>query len=82
MQVILKAKVACIPEPTVTWFREGTDITKDPRVKVFKDADGFDCLQINSVSRNMAGEFVVKATNDMGSAESTGKLKVNSKCAI
>lgn len=78
-QVILEAKIACIPEPEVRWYKEGTDITKDPRVKAFKDENGRDCLQINNITRNMAGEFAVKAINDMGEAESKCKVKVNSK---
>ena len=45
----------------------------------FKDPNGFDCCTISSASRGMAGEFTVKATNDMGTAECKAMLKVNSK---
>ena len=38
-----------------------------------------DCCTISSASRGMAGEFTVKATNDMGTAECKAMLKVNSK---
>ncbi len=75
----MKCKIICTPEPDVTWYKGGTDITKDPRVKVYKDPSGCDCLSINSVSRGMADEFAVVAVNDMGQAESKCKLKVNSK---
>ena len=38
-----------------------------------------DCCTISSASRGMAGEFTVKATNDMGTAECKAMLKVNSE---
>ena len=78
--MVLKCKIACTPAPTVTWFKGGTDITKDPRVKAYKDPNGFDCLSIQSVSRGMADEFEVKAANDMGVAACKCALKVNSEC--
>ena len=33
-QVVLKAKIICDPAPNVAWFKEGTEITKDPRYEV------------------------------------------------
>ena len=33
-QCILKCKIDCIPPPKVQWFKGGSEITKDPRVKV------------------------------------------------
>jgi hypothetical protein len=78
-QVVLKCKIACIPPPNVSWFKGGTEITKDPRVKCYKDPNGFDCLTIASASRGMAGEYEVKATNDMGTVTCKCTVKVNSK---
>ena len=69
-QVVLKCKINCQPPPDVAWFKGGTDITKDPRVKTSRDPNGFDILTINSASRGMAGEYEIKATNDMGTASS------------
>ncbi len=81
-QVVLKCKIACTPAPTVAWFKGGTDITKDPRVKVYQDPSGFDCLSINSVSRGMADEYEVRASNDMGEAACKCKVKVNSEYRV
>ena len=78
-QVVLKAKLKCEPRPDVKWFKNGQDITKDPRVKVYVDPNGLDCLTINSASRGMAGEYEMKATNEMGTAASKCNLKVNTK---
>merc|ERR1719383_1441461 len=78
-QVILKCKIKCDPRPEVKWFKNGQDITKDPRVKVYTDPTGNDCLTINSASRGMAGEYEIKATNDMGTASCKCNLKVNTK---
>merc|ERR1719232_1872289 len=47
-QCILKCKIDCVPPPKVQWFKGGSEITKDPRVKVYKDPNGLDCLTINS----------------------------------
>ena len=33
-QCILKCKIDCVPPPKVQWFKGGSEITKDPRVKV------------------------------------------------
>ena len=77
-QCILKCKINCVPPPNISWFKGGNEITKDPRVKVYKDPNGFDCLTINSASRSMAGEYEIKATNDMGTASSRCQVKVNS----
>ena len=77
-QVVLKCKINCTPPPNIAWFKGGNDITKDPRVKSYKDPNGFDCLNINSASRGMAGEYEIKATNDMGTAACKCTIKVNS----
>ena len=47
--------------------------------QIYKDPNGFDCLNIASASRGVAGEYEIKATNDMGTAGSKCNLKVNSK---
>jgi hypothetical protein len=78
-QVVLKCKINCTPAPKVFWFKGGTEITKDPRVRCYTDPNGFDCCQIASASRGMAGDYEVKATNDMGTAECKCNLKVNTK---
>lgn len=52
------------------------------RFKIYKDPNGFDCLQIPSASRGVAGEFEIQATNDMGMAASKCNIKVNSECII
>ena len=36
-QCILKCKIDCVPPPKVQWFKGGSEITKDPRVKVQKN---------------------------------------------
>jgi len=78
-QVVMKCKINCTPRPTIQWFKNGQEITKDPRVKCYADPNGFDCLTINSCSRGMAGEYEIKATNEMGAASSKCQLKVNTK---
>jgi len=78
-QLIMKCKIKCEPRPTIQWFKNGQEITKDPRVKVYQDPTGNDCLTINSCSRGMAGEYEIKATNEMGTASCKCNVKVNTK---
>ena len=78
-QVVLKCTINCTPAPTVIWTKGGNDITKDSRFKITKDPNGFDMLTIGSASRGSAGDYEIKATNDMGTASSKCSVKVNSK---
>jgi len=78
-QVVMKCKINCTPRPTIQWFKNGQEITKDPRVKCYADPTGNDCLTINSASRGMAGEYEIRATNEMGTASCKCNLKVNTK---
>jgi hypothetical protein len=78
-QVVMKCKIACTPRPTIQWFKNGQEITKDPRVKCYVDPTGNECLTINSASRGMAGEYEIKATNEMGVVNCKCNLKVNTK---
>ena len=48
----MKCKLTYQPRPTIQWFKNGQEITKDPRVYV--DPTGNDC------SRRMAGEYEIK----------------------
>ena len=75
----MKCKLTYRPRPTIQWFKNGQEITKDPRVKVYVDPTGNDCLSINSCSRGMAGEYEIKATNEMGTASCKCNVKVNTK---
>ena len=75
----MKCKINCQPKPEIKWFKGGNGITKDPRVKVYTNPDGEDCLTIQSCSRALAGDYEVTATNEMGTASSKCAVKVNSK---
>jgi serine/threonine protein kinase len=78
-QVSLKCKIKCEPRPDIKWFKNGQDITKDPRVKIYVDPTGNDVLTINSASRGLAGEFEIRATNEMGMQSCKCNLKINTK---
>lgn len=40
------------------------------------------CLKLKKITRNMAGEYMCKATNEMGEASTVGKLNVIGKNKI
>ena len=73
----ITAKVTGAPE--LTWYKDGVPITKDPRVKCYEGTTSNSCLTINSASRGMAGEYHIKASNEMGSVDSKCNLKVNTE---
>lgn len=35
-QAVFKCQIDCVPPPKVQWFKDGTEITKDARVKCYK----------------------------------------------
>ena len=78
----MKVKINCAPPPEIKWFKGDTDITKSGGYKITRDPNGFDTLIIGSASRSSAGEYEVKATNEMGTASSRCTIKVNSKYLI
>ncbi len=78
----MKVKINCQPEPQIQWFKGGSDVTKSSAFKITKDPNGFDTLIISSASRSSAGEFEVKATNEMGTTSSKCTIKVNSKAKL
>ena len=78
----MKVKINCAPPPEIKWFKGDTDITKSGGYKITRDPNGFDTLIIGSASRSSAGEYEVKATNEMGTASSRCTIKVNSKYLV
>ena len=65
------------PAPTVTWYKDGEDITDEqfPHIKVFQEDDLYSIL-ITEGKFEDSGKYKVMAKNDLGEASSTANLFV------
>lgn len=73
--VILSATIAGNPTPTIEWFKNGKPIKK-PTPK--KDGDTYTLTIVNTTMEDTA-EYTVKATNLVGTTETTAQLTVEGK---
>lgn len=70
-----------IPEPKVSWYRNGELVKEDSRVKFIKDSQsGNYSLLINKVTVEDEGEYRCVASNMGGSVACQAKLLVKGKC--
>ena len=71
------------PEPEIKWYKGDAKIKpskKDKRVRLDYDvANDLSVLEIHSASVNDAGEYIVKASNENGSAKATVEVQVRPK---
>lgn len=73
----LTAHVQGDPEPQVVWTKDGKPLSSSEVIDL-KYKNGIAKLHINEVYPEDEGEYVCKATNSMGTAETTCKLSI--KC--
>ncbi|KAF5301261.1 hypothetical protein FQR65_LT00961 [Abscondita terminalis] len=70
--VIFTTRIVGTPKPTVTWFKDGEQISK-PKVK---ENENIYSLTITKSKVEDTAKYTVKATNSLGVAESTAQLTV------
>ena len=71
----LELKVAGDPVPTVTWFKDDSQI-QDTSVYKFLAGGGKVALVIDEAKLDMAGTYRVKISNDLGSKELSAAIEV------
>ncbi|ERL85176.1 hypothetical protein D910_02598 [Dendroctonus ponderosae] len=71
----LTAHVQGDPEPQVVWTKDGKPLTSSEVIDL-KYKNGIAKLHINEVYPEDEGSYVCKATNSMGTAETTCKLSI------
>ncbi|KAI8485784.1 hypothetical protein Bbelb_364940 [Branchiostoma belcheri] len=75
-----EARFRCVvsgyPEPSVTWRKDGRDVTHNRNYITERDARGGCSLVVPTVTREDQGEFCCVAKNEAGKARSSGRLKV------
>ncbi|GFT33266.1 obscurin [Nephila pilipes] len=73
---MLELKINGYPKPKVTWYHRGKEVSTGGRIRfLFADEETF-TLVIKNVKKDDGGKYSVKATNEMGEAESSCNLTV------
>uniref|UniRef100_H3CH65 Myosin, light chain kinase 5 n=1 Tax=Tetraodon nigroviridis TaxID=99883 RepID=H3CH65_TETNG len=74
------AQLTCIvngyPQPKVQWLQDGNPVTESNRVTTEQEEDGLCALVLADLSPSDSGVYTCKATNKLGEATCSAKLKV------
>ncbi|RWS25061.1 muscle M-line assembly protein unc-89-like protein [Leptotrombidium deliense] len=73
---MLEVKITGYPRPIISWFKETEEIEIDERHKFLTEDEESYTLVVKNVKSSDSGKYTVKAKNDLGEVESTGKLTV------
>ncbi|XP_060064239.1 myosin light chain kinase, smooth muscle-like isoform X2 [Ylistrum balloti] len=74
----LECEVEGYPKPKVTWYKATRNLTYDYRHRV-KVEQTTHVLEVNDVTVIDSGEFIAKAANDLGEAETRCIVRVNKR---
>lgn len=72
---MIECVIASCPEAEVHWYRNGVPIKDSPTVKTIRHGDSCK-LVLKDVKADMAGEFRVRAFNELGDTQSTCQVWV------
>ena len=77
----LEVEIYAVPEPKIVWYKNGQEVRADARIKIQRDLQRLETynLTLNLVKREDAGEYEVKATNNLGSASTKSFVTVLSE---
>lgn len=75
----LKIKCVGLPEPTVTWTKEGVEVVADARIKIQKAADSTYSLTLDKCVIQDQGFYGVKFANALGQISASCNLSVDCK---
>ncbi|GAB0092620.1 Obscurin [Sergentomyia squamirostris] len=77
----LEVEVYAVPEPKVTWYKDGQEVRADARIKISRDSQRLESywLTLNLVKEQDAGEYEVKVTNPLGIVETRSQVTVINK---
>lgn len=79
----LEVKVSGKPLPEIKWLHDGEPVKAKPGyIRVSENPDGTACLTLHEAAVSDGGVYQVIATNELGSAETSGRLTVSSKDAV
>ncbi|XP_063238451.1 obscurin isoform X6 [Bacillus rossius redtenbacheri] len=72
---------AAVPEPKVTWFKDGQEVNAGANIKISRGSASLEeySLSLTIVKEVDAGEYEARAENQMGSASTRSTVKVNTR---
>nr|XP_018906230.1 PREDICTED: muscle M-line assembly protein unc-89 isoform X3 [Bemisia tabaci] len=70
-----------VPEPEITWYRNGQEVTGDSRITISRDKKRVEeyNLSVTLTKSEDGGEYEVRATNEMGTSVTKSYVTVHSK---
>ncbi|KAI8489176.1 Contactin 1 [Branchiostoma belcheri] len=71
-KAVLRYNARAAPTPTIQWKKGTSSVQQGSKYNI--TSDGY--LEINDISMNDAGLYTVSVLNDLGSASSTGEVRV------
>lgn len=69
-------KVTGMPEPEVSWYKDGQPVKKDEHIEIIHDEDTSALILMYSKADD-AGDYTCKAVNEAGDAESSAHLHIS-----
>jgi len=74
----LEVEIEAFPKPSVTWYKDGKEINNNDHIKGVDAKGGFYQLVINNSSKDDTGVYTCKAVNEIGEAECSAELAIES----
>ncbi|GIY10873.1 hypothetical protein CEXT_514601 [Caerostris extrusa] len=81
-ELILECQIVGEPGTTISWFKDGLQLSNTPESQIFNDASGISRLTIPAVKTSDRGTYSVKAQNKAGDAQSICSVSVSSSAPI
>ena len=82
--MILEVEIYAVPEPQIVWTKDGQEVHTDTRIKITRDTHRSETysLTLNIVKGSDSGDYVIKATNFLGTSTSKSRVVVQSEWNI
>lgn len=77
----LTVQVSSVPDPEITWYKDGQEVSADTRIKISRDSrrlENYD-LTLTLVKDSDGGVYEVRARNELGHVSSKSKVIVLSE---
>lgn len=78
--VTLTVKCSGLPEPTAQWFKDGTQVSADARIKIKKESSESYSMTLDKCTSQDQGSYEVRLVNTLGQVSSSCTLNVDCMC--
>lgn len=77
--VNLTVKCSGLPEPTAEWFKDGTQVAADARIKIKKDSAESYSLTLEKCTSQDQGSYEIRLANTLGQVSASCTVNVDCK---